>query len=224
VLRLFRVFRLIRITQVQLLLLAISKSMDVLGAILMYLLIALLIASTLIYYLERGKFDAKTRQFVLSNGTVSPFQNIPICAWWAIVSMTTTGYGDMIPTSALGKLVGGASIVVGVLVIALPSMIIGRKFGELSSQYKLKQKMDQRREQQRHRMARMNENEIRLAQETDLIKALGKHDRLLSEQMQQMQDSMTKVNETREMIRVIMTRFSASSEAQQSIYQSLGNS
>lgn len=214
VLRLVRIFRLVRITQVQILLLSIRKSADVLFAITMYMIIGLLITSTVVYYVERGKFDPKTRQFLLPDGvTPSPFQNIPVSLWWALVSMTTTGYGDMTPATAFGKIVGGISILVGVLVIALPSVIIGRRFGELSSQYKMKLKMDQKRRQRMERESQMDASEIRLAQETDLINALSKHERLLAEQMARMIGVMEQANETREMIRAMMSNYGGASSS-----------
>jgi voltage-gated potassium channel Kch len=218
VMRLFRIFRLIRIPQAQILVLAISKSLEALAAIFFYALVTILIASTAIYYAERGKYDPNRRLYVLPDGRISQFQNIPICTWWAVVSMTTTGYGDMIPTTVLGKLIGGFSILVGVLVIALPSMIIGRKFGELSSQYKVKQKLDKKKAERERMYRELNEQQLREVQETDLIKSLRKHNRYLNEQKQQMQILMKQTEETQRMIHQILEQIEKRSN--NGIYQS----
>ncbi|KAJ7386449.1 Potassium voltage-gated channel protein egl-36 [Desmophyllum pertusum] len=47
--------------------------------------------------------------------------------WYAIVTMTTTGYGDMSPETAFGQLMGSVCCLVGTLVIALPVPILEMK-------------------------------------------------------------------------------------------------
>jgi voltage-gated potassium channel Kch len=63
-----------------------------------------------------------------------PFSSIPHTIWWAIVTMTSTGYGDMVPITALGKLFGTAAAVSGVILIALPISVISTTF---SAEFKL---------------------------------------------------------------------------------------
>jgi hypothetical protein len=60
----------------------------------------------------------------------SEFPGITDAMWWAIVTVATVGYGDVIPRTALGKLVGVMSMIVGILIIALPVAIVGSKFQE----------------------------------------------------------------------------------------------
>lgn len=53
---------------------------------------------------------------------------IPACWWWGTVSMTTVGYGDVVPVTVAGKLAAGGCILGGTLVVALPITIIFNKF------------------------------------------------------------------------------------------------
>jgi voltage-gated potassium channel len=58
------------------------------------------------------------------------FGNIPAAMWWAIVTLGTVGYGDVVPATALGRLVSVFAIVGGLVMIALPVAIIARAFAE----------------------------------------------------------------------------------------------
>jgi voltage-gated potassium channel len=58
------------------------------------------------------------------------FGTIPQAMWWAIVTLGTVGYGDVVPVTALGKLVSGFAIVGGLTMIALPVAIISTAFAD----------------------------------------------------------------------------------------------
>ncbi len=61
------------------------------------------------------------------------FSSIPASMWWAVSTLTTVGYGDVYPITALGKLIGGITAVLGIGLFALPTGIIGAAFvNELS--------------------------------------------------------------------------------------------
>ena len=81
----------------------------------------------------------------------SPYQSIPESFWWCLVTMTTVGYGDIYPVSALGKLFCMMTAVAGLLVIALPISIVGSNFDEAM----LRQKRQKRLEKKRAAQARM---------------------------------------------------------------------
>ncbi|XP_063685114.1 potassium voltage-gated channel subfamily A member 7-like isoform X3 [Bolinopsis microptera] len=58
----------------------------------------------------------------------SQFSSIIEAFWWSIVTMSTVGYGDYVPVSTLGKIVGVFCALMGILVIALPFPIIVSRF------------------------------------------------------------------------------------------------
>jgi voltage-gated potassium channel len=80
-------------------------------------LIVLVLASSLLYNLEH---DAQPEVFT----------HIPATIWWAIVTLTTVGYGDVVPITVLGKAVGGVVMVLGVGLVALPAGILASAFSE----------------------------------------------------------------------------------------------
>jgi voltage-gated potassium channel len=68
----------------------------------------------------------------LVEGQVQPdkFGTIPEAMWWAIVTLGTIGYGDVVPVTALGKIVASFTIFAGLIMIALPVGIIATAFSE----------------------------------------------------------------------------------------------
>ena len=73
----------------------------------------------------------------LAEGNVQKeqFGSIPRCLWWSVVTVTTVGYGDTYPVTALGKLVAALTAICGIAVIAIPIGIISAGFTEsLSSE------------------------------------------------------------------------------------------
>jgi voltage-gated potassium channel len=58
------------------------------------------------------------------------FGNIPEALWWAVVTLTTTGYGDVVPQTVGGRMVGSVVMVSGILVLALMTGILATGFAE----------------------------------------------------------------------------------------------
>ena len=84
--------------------------------------IIVLIASSLLYYVENA-------------AQPEVFSSVPAAMWWGIVTLTTVGYGDVYPITTFGRVLGGIFALTGVLLIALPTAILGAAFAaEMASQ------------------------------------------------------------------------------------------
>ncbi|KAI2648801.1 Potassium voltage-gated channel subfamily C member 1 [Labeo rohita] len=132
--RLLRIFKLMQhVFGVRVLNHALCASVTTLCTVPLVLFICTLIFGTMIYYAE-----------VDSNDSI--FTDIPSCCWWAVVTLTTVGYGDMLPTSGQGRLVCFLCVMVGVLLIILPVPIIVNNFIKFSSLVKTKYSMPRKKE------------------------------------------------------------------------------
>ncbi len=62
--------------------------------------------------------------YLVENGRGSGFTSIPRSMYWAVVTMTTVGYGDIIPTSVLGQIIASFVMILGYAIIAIPTGIV----------------------------------------------------------------------------------------------------
>lgn len=138
ILRLFRLLRLVRTFQSSLLLkmsveamiIAVQRSFETLMAIMFFLCLVIIVASTMLYYVERGEFRIPEKKWFDLDGLPSKFDSIPSTFWFVIEIVTTVGLGDVYPKTTLGRLFTFPVMMFGLLVIALPSIVIGRNFAD----------------------------------------------------------------------------------------------
>lgn len=121
-LRLLRIFRLLWLLKLLRYLPAIATITDVfyrqrktLLATIIVMIVTLFIASTLMYLAERQ---------------VQPeaFASIPQAMWWGMTTLTTVGYGDVVPISAAGRVIGMIIMLLGIAMFALPTAILATAF------------------------------------------------------------------------------------------------
>lgn len=119
ILRLFRLFRLLKIARyspaVTTLIHVLSLERRALFGTLLLLLCIMSLSAEGMYIIE---------------GTVQPkvFGDLPTCMYWAIITLTTVGYGDIAPVTALGRAWAGITAIIGLGIFALPVGIIASAF------------------------------------------------------------------------------------------------
>ncbi|XP_004469889.1 delayed-rectifier potassium channel regulatory subunit KCNS1 [Dasypus novemcinctus] len=118
VFRLMRIFRVLKLarhsTGLRSLGATLKHSYREVGILLLYLAVGVSVFSGVAYTAEKEEHVG--------------FDTIPACWWWGTVSMTTVGYGDVVPVTVAGKLAASGCILGGILVVALPITIIFNKF------------------------------------------------------------------------------------------------
>jgi voltage-gated potassium channel len=124
IVRILRLFRLLRIFKLS----RYSKSLKTIQYIfketkaelsitVFVTFVLMILSSTLMYYIEH---DAQPEKFA----------SIGDAVWWAVATLTTVGYGDVYPVTALGKILSGIIALIGIGFVALPTGIISSAFIE----------------------------------------------------------------------------------------------
>jgi len=91
----------------------------------------LLVFSTLLFFAERGIWDESREEFIDFEGHRSKFESIPAAGWFVVATISTVGYGDVFPRTPLGTIITIPLLLFGLLLIALPSFVLGREFSVL---------------------------------------------------------------------------------------------
>jgi len=138
VLRLLRIFRLVRVLKlgrstgaVEIIGAVLSRTREELLITLGFVAVLILIAASLMHAAEA---DAQPEVF----------GSIPDAMWWAVVTLTTVGYGDAYPVTLAGRMIAGVLAVLGIGLVGMPAGILGAGF---------MQEMDARKRASRERSA-----------------------------------------------------------------------
>ena len=116
VMRTFRIFRIFNLSfSFQILFHTLISSKSELFLVFLSLIIPIIVFSSMIYFAENEM-------------NKEMFPSIPESFWWAIVTVTTLGYGDVVPVTKLGKTIGAMCAICGVIILALPVSVIGSNF------------------------------------------------------------------------------------------------
>ncbi len=121
-LRLFRIFRIFKLTkflkQSQVITRALRESKEKIFVFLVFILLAVTIIGSVLHLVE---------------GDSNPdFANIPVSIYWAIVTLTTVGYGDISPITPLGQFLAAIVMIMGYAVIAVPTGIVSSELMKAS--------------------------------------------------------------------------------------------
>ena len=128
-----RIFKIVRHNRaLRVLALALQASFQELLLLLMLVVIGMVVFSTAIYYAEFYRDGDE-------------FQTIPVGFWWAVITMTTVGYGDVYPTTTAGHAVGCACALAGILITGLPIPVIASNFNRFYGYAKLRDRISNRK-------------------------------------------------------------------------------
>mmetsp|Transcript_26681 Transcript_26681/g.58657 ORF Transcript_26681/g.58657 Transcript_26681/m.58657 type:complete len:760 (-) Transcript_26681:89-2368(-) len=151
---------------------SIARSVRALWVLVLNISLGTLIFGAIIFFLEQGDYDPASGQYLrpngwwekvyLENGTYyyqetvekSPFESIPHSFWWALVTATTVGYGDVVPTSVGGKLCAGVAMVWSLCVLALPVGVIGANFENVWMEYDTEKQLERQLRESEREMVR----------------------------------------------------------------------
>ena len=133
ILRLLRLFRLGKhVSGLKVLYLAMKASLQELGLLLLMFMITTSLFGSVIFYAEFFEQSAH-------------FNSVAIAIWWAVITLTTVGYGDFYPTTPFGYVVGGACSICGLLLLSMPIAIIATNFNNYYNKNKTRQKQLKRK-------------------------------------------------------------------------------
>ncbi len=148
IMRLLRVFNLNKYSQSLKLInrIVIEKRLELMATLLLFSSV-LIVSATIIFWLEKDVQPDK-------------FPSILHACWWAVVTLTTIGYGDVYPITAYGQLLGGIVGIIGVIITAIPVGIISSGFVQKMEETQYKKRISIARKKLRDAFYKMYVPEI----------------------------------------------------------------
>ncbi|CAJ0960183.1 unnamed protein product, partial [Mesorhabditis belari] len=133
-----RILRLFKLTQhslgLKILIATFKASAQELFLLVFFVCLGIVIFAALVYYAERLTYNPGNQ-----------FDSIPVGLWWAVITICTIGFGDLVPKTWLGMAVGSVCALMGVLTIALPVPVIVSNFAMFYSHAQARAKLPKKR-------------------------------------------------------------------------------
>lgn len=142
-------------------------------------LVSAVVFGSLIYTAEHGTFRVTPeypdgeyfREDIMGEWEVTPFRNLGTCVYWAIVTMTTLGYGDLYPSTTAGRVVGAVCCIYGIICIAMPVTVVNNAFSSELNTYKSALKMAKKLHDKQVEVQERHERES-ISSESDRVSAV----------------------------------------------------
>ncbi|EKX45532.1 hypothetical protein GUITHDRAFT_152622 [Guillardia theta CCMP2712] len=80
-------------------------------------------------------FSGSEMLSALPVGSKVKLNSIPMCMWWALVTMCCVGFGDVVPETSYGKVLGCIAALTGLVVLAMPTTVLGGTFSDIYEEY-----------------------------------------------------------------------------------------
>jgi len=148
VLRLARIFRVLKVgknnTGIAMLATTMYKASNALFLVAFFVTLGIIFFGSIIYFFEGGTYRVTSEypngEYLVKSfegGGYEPtyFISIPVCMYWAVVTSSTVGYGDLTPTTTGGRIIACICMYYGVLLMALPITVIGNNFSKEFEKY-----------------------------------------------------------------------------------------
>ncbi|BDX07161.1 ion transporter [Planctobacterium marinum] len=120
-LRMLRMLRLLKLTHyfkgLDMFVCVLRKELPTIGAAIFTVMVLVVMSASIMYAIEH-------------QAQPEVFGSIPSAMWWAVVTMTTVGYGDVVPVTVFGKFIAMFIMLLGVGIVALPAAMLAAKFGD----------------------------------------------------------------------------------------------
>eukprot|EP01060_Flectonema_neradi_P032863 TRINITY_DN5334_c0_g1_i1.p1 TRINITY_DN5334_c0_g1~~TRINITY_DN5334_c0_g1_i1.p1 ORF type:complete len:575 (+),score=103.01 TRINITY_DN5334_c0_g1_i1:40-1725(+) len=155
--RMFRLIRMLTITgskvNVPKLGPALMKSIMSLWFLFLLIVISVSLSASFVFFLEleqsHFKYDEQKwyrddSSIYLDAGSPLPFQSIPDAMWWALVTLTTVGYGDVSPNTIGGKIIATLTMLGGLVVVSYPITILTGTFHGIECEREIQEERQER--------------------------------------------------------------------------------
>uniref|UniRef100_A0A7S4UCC9 EF-hand domain-containing protein n=1 Tax=Alexandrium monilatum TaxID=311494 RepID=A0A7S4UCC9_9DINO len=169
---------------------SMQRSTRALWVLVLNMTIGTVVFGAVMFFVEQGTYEPYTQRFTRPGSWAlntdvqryeraqedSPFESIPHAFWWALVTATTAGYGDMSPTTLPGKVTAGICMIWSLCVIALPVGVIGSTFESVWEEYDTEKSAEREMKQSEARMSRSLMDSIDPMSHSSLLRIEVYHD------------------------------------------------